>query len=244
MGKISLGTPPKVDCDVDEAKLVVTGFCFGEIELRWGELSKLGVGSAVAHRRRPRWAYRTYDCVPASEGVELTMHDVLLTAGLDSRINSETASGIFAVLDDVNEALGAIPLANRFWDFSTDDLGSVPSESSPAWNVWRAWWLLNGVYNVNTATSHKILHHKRPWQFPLLDSETQACYRDRNSTWAEIATELRRHEDEFTQLESWFADLAAQEGGVSLTRLRLHDILLWCKATGQWEKVKIAGGSA
>ena len=243
MGSIRLGTPTQVDCDLAEAKLTVAGFCFGETELRWGELTKLGVGGAITNRRRPRWTYRTYDCVPASEGPELTMHDVLLTAGLDSRINSEAASGIYAVLDEVNGALGGIPQATRFWDFPTDDLRRIPSESSPAWNVWRAWWLLNGVYNVNNATSHKILHHKRPWQFPLLDSETHACYTDRNATWAEIAGELQRHDDEFSELESWFADLAKKHDGVSLTRLRLHDILLWCRATGQWDKTRMAGES-
>lgn len=243
MGTIKLGTPTKVDCDVDEAKLVLAGYCFGEIELRWGELTKLGVGGGIANRKRPRWAYRTYDCVPASEGPELTMHDVLLTAGLDSRINSEAASGICAVLGEVNEALSVIPRDTRFWDFPIDDLRRVPSESSPAWYIWRAWWLLNGVYNVNTATSHKILHHKRPWQFPLLDAETHGCYRDRNAAWAEIASEIQRNESEFAELESWFADLAKQRDGVSLTRLRLHDILLWCKATGQWERARAEGPS-
>lgn len=39
--------------------------------------------------------------------------------------------------------------------------------------------------------------------------------------------------DEFEHLERWFAGKAIERGGVLLTRLRIHDILLWADVTGQ-----------
>jgi hypothetical protein len=45
--------------------------------------------------------------------------------------------------------------------------------------------------------------------------------------WLTIHTDLSRHDQEFDELEIWFATLAATRGGNPLTRLRLYDIILW-----------------
>jgi hypothetical protein len=52
-----------------------------------------------------------------------------------------------------------------------------------------------------------------------------------DNTWAQIHEELGRSEREFDELESWFRGLHGPR--LPLSRLRLHDILLWCRVTGE-----------
>ena len=80
---------------------------------------------------------------------------------------------------------------------------------------------------LDVAIANKTLHHKRPWLFPMLDNLTLESLGGAGKAWAVIHGDLTRHADEFEELETWFAALASQKGGVQLTRLRIHDILLW-----------------
>jgi hypothetical protein len=47
-----------------------------------------------------------------------------------------------------------------------------PTPDSPGWHLWRCWTLLMGVTGIDVARAHKILHHKRPKLFPLIDNQT------------------------------------------------------------------------
>ena len=80
---------------------------------------------------------------------------------------------------------------------------------------------------------HKILHHKRPKVFPLLDGITESAYAP-GRAWISIRKELEDFQSAFTSLEAWFKEVAADQGSqcVQLNRLRLHDILLWCDRRG------------
>ena len=49
------------------------------------------------------------------------------------------------------------------------------------------------------------------------------------------------NEEQFTALERAFAELVDGEEDVPLTRLRLHDILLWLKASGKWNHAVESG---
>jgi Family of unknown function (DUF6308)/HD domain len=80
-----------------------------------------------------------------------------------------------------------------------------------------------GLPGVERAITHKLLHRKRPWLFPMLDSVTTE-HLGGFRPWATIWADLTRHEQEFAALEDWFATLASAHDGVRLTRLRIHDM--------------------
>jgi hypothetical protein len=70
---------------LDEAKAAVAGYAFAVRE----------VGDELA----PRWAYRTYDCMPASPGPDFSDLDILVAAGLNGELDVA--------------AIGALQLATR-----------------------------------------------------------------------------------------------------------------------------------
>ena len=45
--------------------------------------------------------------------------------------------------------------------------------------------------------------------------------------WQALHDELNTQATQFTELEQWFAVEATERGGVAITRLRIHDVLLW-----------------
>lgn len=83
---------------------------------------------------------------------------------------------------------------------------------------------------VDVAITHKILHHKRPDFFPLIDNQTLKILGSR--AWLTIHDNLTANPTGWDQLERQIATLAHNRG-VALTRLRLHDILLWTSVTGR-----------
>jgi hypothetical protein len=77
------------------------------------------------------------------------------------------------------------------------------------------------------AITNKILHFKRPNQFPVADSRTKPGLPD--GIWLQPHRDLTRHVEAYTSLEAWFEHFASKHDGMRLTRLRIHDILLWTK---------------
>jgi hypothetical protein len=63
---------------MDEAKAAVAGYAFGTAETAGPSGTEL----------RPRWAYRTYDCIPASPGETFSDLDILVAAGLNARLTA------------------------------------------------------------------------------------------------------------------------------------------------------------
>lgn len=96
---------------------------------------------------------------------------------------------------------------------------------------------------VSTAKISKVLHLKRPTQFPILDSRlmriyanaaarTAACFPSRGNRrmyWAAIKLDLERSTDGLAKLRSKIAVHPAARVQVlqALTDLRLHDMLAW-----------------
>jgi hypothetical protein len=107
-----------------------------------------------------------------------------------------------------------------------------------AWAMCRAWELLMRIPGFDIARTHKVLHHKRPKQFPLLDNRTAAHLRNRcagepeSPLWDMVLQDLHRNGGAFGQLEDRFAKAISghrqSEKLVPLFRLRMHDILIWC----------------
>lgn len=227
--------------DPDEAFFVVLGYAFGTRPFKWGK-PRDAVGERPDETTAWRWGYQTYDCVDRHPGTSLAGVDFLVAAGLNARIDVSVVASLLAVEPEASEALKRLPPEGgnvRFWDLEGDITGQPPNEGSPAWPLWRAWSVLMGAGDVGVAVTHKILHHKRPDMFPLIDNRTLAAF-DKHP-WAEIHDDLRASHDEWASLEDRFSEAAAMLHGVRLTRLRLHDILLWTWVSGDRDAACTAG---
>jgi hypothetical protein len=89
---------------------------------------------------------------------------------------------------------------------------------------------------LRIARVHKVLHHKRPRLVPLLDNKTTKPIRaaadgKRCGSWQLIYDEIHDHAENFQILADEFDKLATGIDDVSLSWLRLYDILVWMKVT-------------
>lgn len=99
---------------------------------------------------------------------------------------------------------------------------------------------------LGIARVHKVLHHKRPRLVPLLDIETvkpirAAADASAFGSWQLIHDEIHAHAEHFQTLAGEFGKLAAGIGDVSLSWLRLYDILVWMLPSW-WSGVPGSGG--
>jgi hypothetical protein len=226
-----------------EAQEVLAGYALGEHELNWNSTKRKSLGRAPEGApMKARWAYRSYDCVPAAP-FRLNNEDFAVTAGLNSLVGAKAILGMQSVSGEVSDALTRVPSWQTFWDLPRRHLGTEePPQLTTAWWVRRAWAVLMGVPGADVAVVHKTLHHKRPWLFPLLDSLTVKEYPE-GGAWLGIHDDLTSQERSFARLEQWFAVLAVRHDGAPLTRLRIHDILLWLECSGQRCEAVVAGQS-
>lgn len=216
----------------ETALSVVTGYCLGrEPEgLPWTRRGG-AVGDPIERVDVSVFAYSTYDSIPGSSGPGLEAIDVLVAEGLNGQMRARHIAAAMAVAPEVSAALAAIDADIRFWELDRDEVSIRPeSPDDRAWPIWRAWTVLIGAKGVTLARTHKILHHKRPSVFPLLDRKTIGRLGP-NDPWGKIHEDLRATEDGWAALEGKINSRLTEAGGVQLTRLRLHDILLWCRAT-------------
>jgi hypothetical protein len=219
-----------------EAEAVLAGFAFGTSQLVWpsnfSPPADKGLAAPPRAAVRPTWSYRTYDCAPNSP-YAFSVNDLLIVAALDGGAGAAEYLAMEAILPDLNLVLTQIDIGQTFWTLDRAHLGSSPPPpATPVWYLWRAWALLMGLRNVGVAITHKTLHHKRPWLFPIFDTDTVARMGGEDA-WKCLHEELTLQACQFTYLEKWFAALAINHGGVHLTRLRIHDVLLWADVTGQ-----------
>ncbi len=185
----------------------------------------------------PRYAYRTYDCVPASDGPGFSDLDLLVTAGLNARVDMTTFARLRSFAD---RAAGHLDAAHRmqseFLRLHREEVGDDPPEGSAGWHLSEAWRQGMATPGLGIARVHKMLHHKRPRLVPLLDNETvkpiraaadaRAC-----GSWHLIYDEIHAHAEQFQTLADEFGKLATGIDDVSLSWLRLYDILVWWKVT-------------
>lgn len=219
----------------EEAQAALAGYAFGKLSLSWEPPRGIGpesdLGTPPKGTERYRWGYWSFDCVPASPS-RISVEDIAATAALDTRIGGVAVLSLYAIRHDLDQALAKIPVPTTFWQLQPVDLDKrPPTPDSVPWWVWRAWALLMGLQGIDRAITHKLLHHKRPWLFPMLDSVT-TDHLGGFRAWATIWKDLRLQEQEFISLEDWFTMCASAHNGASLTRLRIHDILLWGDLSG------------
>lgn len=238
-GRILVGVDGNYN--IERAKSVIAGYAWGTTPMRHKKRDRwLSEPPKVAEV--PRWAYATYDCIEPSEGPALSAQDLLVVAGLNGRITSDSLASMLAVADEVGDCLAAMDSKEprTFWDIDQEDIDNPKPESVSYWMT-RAWALMTSMPGIDLAISHKALHHKRPALFPLIDNLTapklrQVVDRDQEAgdLWSQVHREIAAQESEFEELERWFdaTRKTLEKPGPALTRLRLHDILLWCKAVG------------
>ncbi len=192
---------------------------------------------AFAPHTVPRYAYRTYDCVLASDGPGFSDLDLLVTAGLNARVDMTTFARLRSFAD---RAAGHLDAAHQmqpdFLRLRRDEVGDDPAKGSTGWYLSQAWRQGMATPGLGIARVHKMLHHKRPRLVPLLDNETvkpiraaadgKAC-----GSWQLIHDEIHAHAEHFQTLADEFGELATGIDDVSLSWLRLHDILVWMKVT-------------
>lgn len=225
---------------VETVRQVLAGYAFKTERIDFDPGTRTAVGDPPVLEPRPVWGYRSYDCVPADSGA-LTDRDLLVSAGLNGRVDSKAFLSLRAAEPEVSRALQAIPDEQTFWDLDAKDIAGLPGRRTGAWSVWRAWWVLMCTPDVGLALTHKVLHHKRPALFPLLDNQTVAALPP-GRAWLSIHQELTEGAAEFEDLENWFADQAVERNGVRLTRLRIHDIVLWCSVSKERHDIVLEHG--
>ncbi|MEV5632056.1 DUF6308 family protein [Micromonospora tulbaghiae] len=192
---------------------------------------------AFATHKVPAYAYRTYDCVPASPGPLFSDLDLLITAGLNARLDVPAIAALRNFADRAANYLDAAH--NQQPDFlllNRPELGDDPPQGSAGWHLREAWRQGMATPGLDIARVHKALHHKRPRLVPLLDKKTvepiaTAARAARCTLWQLIYDEIHAHAEDFTVLADEFDKIAAREQGVPLSRLRLYDILLWMAMT-------------
>jgi hypothetical protein len=226
-----------VTFNFDDARRTVGGYAFGRKALQLNPMPA-NAGTPLGALDRAAWSCATYDFQPSDLG-PLNFFDIIVSIGLSSQIKEWAIAGMLEVAPFVTEAIAHIPFHQTFWDLSATDVQQLPPGSA-AWWMNRAVELLVPVYGVQFTVAHKTLHHKRPWLFPLIDNETESVlpYRD---SWIIIHDDLNNHSAQFEALEEFVAAEVASRGGVPLTRLRMHDILVWTSVKGQRGNANAAG---
>jgi Family of unknown function (DUF6308) len=221
----------------------------GALELPSAGPAPIPLGTAVAavlgyaRGRRPlrfrspshpegRWVqvtafgYERFDRQPATTG-PLGDADVLIAEGLHGRLDRADWTAVRAALDDLAPTVDAAAARagdRALWQLPDAEF-SVLDEPGTIGAALRG---ISARPHAEFLTA--ALHHRRPSLFPLLSRSTRRQLlphvREGDSgIEAVVHRELRAAADAFAALEA-----AVAERGVPLTRLRLHDVLLWLSA--------------
>jgi hypothetical protein len=210
----------------DTALAAVLGYARGRRSLRYrSPIEREGRWVQV-----PAFGYERFDRRPVPDG-PLGDDDVLVAEGLHGRLDPDGWSAVRRALDDVQprvQAVAARAAGMAFWDL-TDDEVSVLGEPGTVGAALRALGEPPGPQDRYVVAA---LHHRRPDLVPVVTRTTwlQALphLREGDSGIAAVVhRELRANAGAFGALEEASAGLLPSP----LTRLRIHDVLLWLSAT-------------
>ena len=221
----------------DDALAAVVGYALGRRPLRFRAPSA----------REGRWvrvrafAFERFDRQPPEAAARMTDRDVLLAEGLHGRLDP---AGWTAVRSALDEALPVAREAARraagraFWELPEEET-SVLAEPGTVGAALRS--LASGPHGPYVLAA---LHHRRPELFPLLDGVTRRqlwphTAEGDSGVHAVVLRELRANARAFAGLES----RATAVLGRRVTRVRLHDVLLWLAGSLRWETA-VAWGRA
>ena len=204
---------------VDTAVAAVLGYARGRRPLRFRSPS-YPHGKWV---QIPAFGYERFDRRPRAEG-PLGEPDILVAESLHGRLDRPGWAALRQALDDVGPVADAVTerAAGRpYWELPDDEF-SVLAEPGTVGAHLR---YLPGDQPKYLAAA---LHHRRPDLFPLVDRTTRwqllpHVLEGDSGVEAVIHRELVANADAFAALE----DAVAGVLGHPLTRLRLHDVLVW-----------------
>jgi hypothetical protein len=178
----------------------------------------------------PAFGYERFDRQPVPAG-PLGEVDILTAEGLHGRLDPDGWAAMKGVLDDVGPlADAAIERAagRPFWELPADEFSVLAEPGTVGAQLRRIWQHCEVMPDVQPAHVTAALHHRRPDLVPLVVRTTRwhllPHVREGDSgVEAVIHRELRGNASAFARLEAELAPLG-------LTRLRLHDVLLWLSA--------------
>jgi hypothetical protein len=172
----------------------------------------------------PAFGYERFDRRPGSVD-PLGEPDILIAEGLHGRLDPDAWTALRSALIALRPLAHAAlerTAGRAFWELPDDEF-SVLAEPGTVGA------LLREAQATQTSPRHvsAALHHRQPALFPLVARVTHwqllPHVREGDSgPEAVIHRELRANAPEFESLER-----ASTAHGVPLTRLRLHDVLLW-----------------
>jgi hypothetical protein len=210
----------------DTALAAVLGYALGRRSLRYrSPIEREGRWVQVA-----AFGYERFDRRPVPTG-PLGDDDVLVAEGLHGRLDPDGWTAVLRALDDVQtraEEVAARAAGRAFWQLPDDEL-SVLGEPGTVGATLRALGEPPGPHDRYVVAA---LHHRRPELVPLVTRTTWLLavphLREGDSgTAAVLRRELQANTAAFAALEEAAAELLPHP----LTRLRLHDVLLWLTGT-------------
>lgn len=181
--------------------------------------------------RVPAFGYERFDCRPPVVGPP-GGDDGLVAEGLHGPLDPAGWAAGRAALDEAGPLAGAIAVradGRAFWELSPGEL-SVLEEPGTVGAGLRA----VGRHGPGQHRDHLVaaLHHRRPDLVPLVGGTTRRSLLPHveegdSGLEAVVHRELLANAEAFGALETVASGLLTATGGVPLTQLRLHDVLLW-----------------
>jgi hypothetical protein len=215
---------------LDDAVAAVLGYARGRRPLRFRSPGQPG-GSWV---QIPAFGYERFDCRPI-DSRPIGDADVLVAEGLHGRLDPRGWAAVHGALESTaGLAAAAVARADgrAFWELPDDELSVLGEPGTVGAALREIWTRCSRAADVRPEFVSAALHHRHPALVPHVDTTTwrqlvSHMVEGDSGVEAVIHRELRANDAAFAALESSTAELLGQGGGVLLTRLRLHDVLVW-----------------
>jgi hypothetical protein len=174
------------------------------------------------------FGFERFDRQPVPEG-PLGDPDVQVAEGLHGRLSPDGWAAVRGAFDDARDLADTATTrvgSGALWDLPAEEF-SVLGEPGTVGAALRELARLGRVRESSYVLA--ALHHRSPCLFPLLDGTTLRqlwphVEEGDSGVAAVVHRELVANADAFAALEAAVAPLL---DGVALSRLRLHDVLVW-----------------
>jgi len=215
---------------LDGAVAAVLGYARGRRPLRFRSPGQ-PAGSWV---QIPAFGYERFDCRATEDG-DLGDGDILVAEGLHGRLDPVAWAAVRSALDDVAPLADAlIERADErpFWDLPDDELSVLGEPGTVGAALREIWTRCADTRDVRPQFVSAALHHRQPAIVPHIDPTTRRqllphMVEGDSGVEAVVHRELRTNAVAFEALETRIDVLLRRDGSAPLTRLRLHDVLVW-----------------
>jgi hypothetical protein len=180
------------------------------------------------------FGYERFDRQPVADG-PLGDADVLVAEGLHGRLDPAGWTAVRAALDDVRplaDAASARAAGRACWELPAEEFSVLAEPGTVGAALRGVWQRTQGADRVRPDLVSAALHHRSPGLVPHVDRTTRRqlwphVVEGDSGVEAVVHRELRDNVVGFAALEAAVAALLADGAGTPMTRLRLHDVLLW-----------------